>query len=69
MVLPMDKNEKCINRISISIHDWDDCKRFLKELTNQKYGEVAYEALLITAIIFYIRPFSGNERDKLSRLG
>lgn len=60
----MNKDKKTIHRLSISTHDLNDCKRFLQELSNHKYGSVAYEALLIAAIIFYIRPFSGNERDE-----
>ena len=60
----MDKDEKYINRLTISIHDWNDCQRFLQELSKHAYGSTTYEALLIAAVIFYIRPFSGNERDK-----
>ncbi len=64
MANPMDENRKTINRLTISTHDWDDCLRFLQEISNQPYGSITYEALLIAAVIFYIRPFSGNERDK-----
>lgn len=40
------------------------CQRFLQELSHHKFGSITYEALLIAAIICYIRPFSGNEHDK-----
>jgi len=36
--------------------------RFLEESGGQKYGTTAYEALLISAIVFYVRPFSENEK-------
>lgn len=63
-VSPMNKDDKTINRLTITTHDTEDCKRFLQELSHQGYGTTPYEALLIAAIIFYSRPFTGNERDK-----
>ena len=60
----MDESRKTINRLTISTHDWEHCLKFLQELSNHAYGSTTYEALLIAAVIFYIRPFSGNERGK-----
>lgn len=64
----MNKEEKTIHRLSITTHDLgqDGCRKFIEELSQYKYGSIVYEALLIAAIIFYARPFSGNERDQNS---
>lgn len=51
-----------INRLTSASLDLESCMRFLDELKNQQYGNTAYEALLISAIVFYIRPFSENEK-------
>lgn len=56
--------KKRINRLTIASLDLENCIRFLDELSSQRYGSTAYEALLISAIIFYSRPFSGNERKE-----
>jgi len=36
--------------------------RFLDSAGEQTYGTTVYEALLISAIVYYIRPFSENEK-------
>jgi hypothetical protein len=51
-----------INRLTSASLDLENCLRFLKGMGEQNYGCVAYEALLISAIVFYIRPFSENEK-------
>lgn len=51
-----------INRLTSASLDLENSVRFLEELSNQEYGSLAYEALLIAAIIFYARPFSSNEK-------
>ena len=51
-----------INRLTSASLDLENCMRFLEELEDHKYGSTAYEALLISAIVFYIRPFSENEK-------
>ncbi len=57
----MASSNKKINRLTSAYIDFEDCIRFLDELQHQSYGSTAYEALLISAIIFYARPFSKNE--------
>mgnify|MGYP003394940661 CR=1 FL=1 len=56
--------KKVLNRLTISRHDFDKCRDFLAALPAQEYGSINYEALLISAIIFYSRPFSCNEKEK-----
>lgn len=59
----MNGDTKVLNRLTISRHDFEQCQKFLEQLSHQEYGSLAYEALLIAAIVFYARPFSCNERD------
>ena len=59
-----DFSHKEINRLSISRQDFEQCRRFLKQLPNHEYASTLYEALLLSAIVCYARPFSGNEKDK-----
>jgi hypothetical protein len=54
--------KKTLNRLTISRHDFEKCLDFLTELPVQEYASVVYEGLLLSAIVFYARPFSGNER-------
>jgi hypothetical protein len=61
----MGKKINAINRLTSASLDFRNCIRFLDELDGQQYGSTLYEALLVTAIIFYSRPFSTNE-EKLS---
>lgn len=58
----MPESKKFINRLTIASLDLENCIRFLNDLSNNEYGSIAYEALLISAIIFYARPFSQNEK-------
>lgn len=51
-----------LNRLTISRQDFEKAQLFLEQLANQQYGSVTYEALLISAIVFYARPFSPNEK-------
>ena len=57
------ENEKVFNRLTISRYDFKKCKAFLGKLTSNNFrsGSIEFEALLISAIIAYSRPFSGNE--------
>ena len=54
--------DKAISRLTISRNDWVKCIDFLNALSNHGYGDIAYEALLVSAIVFYARPFSHNEK-------
>ena len=45
--------------------DW--VLEFIDKLSTQEYGTIVYEALLLSAIVFYVRPFSGNERGNDSK--
>lgn len=51
-----------VNRLTSASLDLENSLRFLEELSIQPYGSTAYEALLVSAIIFYARPFSSNEK-------
>lgn len=53
--------DSSLNRLTISRHDFEQCLRFLDQIPNYEYGSTMYEALLISAIISYSRPFSRNE--------
>jgi hypothetical protein len=59
--------DKTLNRLTISRHDFEKCRDFLLELSAHEYGSIVYESLLLSAIVFYARPFSGNERGNLSK--
>lgn len=52
-----------VNRLTSASLDLENSIRFLEELPEQEYGTKVYEALLISAIIFYTRPFSSNEKN------
>jgi hypothetical protein len=54
-------NEKEFNRYLISRDDFEDALKFLKETLHFKENSVAYEALLLSAVVYYSRPFSPNE--------
>ena len=58
----MNGSKSRINRLTSASLDLENCLRFLQGMSDQTYGSVAYEALLISAIVFYIRPFSENEK-------
>lgn len=60
----MDEETKALNRLTISRQDFEKCNDFLLQLQSQDYGSIVYEALLLSAIVFYSRPFSHNERDQ-----
>lgn len=55
--------DQVLNRLTISRQDFERSRQFLEQLTSQQYGSVLYEALLLSAIVFYARPFSSNEID------
>ena len=53
-------------RAHISSYDFERAEEFIVAASNYVVASIEYEALLIAAIIYYARPFSGNERDKSS---
>lgn len=53
---------RAVNRLTSASLDLEGCVRFLDALVDQAYGTTAYEALLISAVVFYARPFSENEK-------
>lgn len=65
--LKMCDTRKELNRLTISRNDFDKCLEFLSELTSQEYGTIIYESLLLSAIVFYARPFSCNEKRNASK--
>ena len=60
----MVHTNKALNRLTISRQDFQKCRDLLAEIPAQKYGSIVYEGLLLSAIISYARPFSGNEMGK-----
>jgi hypothetical protein len=63
----MNEIIKRLNRLTISRHDFEKCLEFIAKLSTQEYGTIVYEALLLSAIVFYARPFSGNEKRNDSK--
>ncbi len=57
-------SEEEFNRHSISVRDFEKSIEFLQEIGNHSQATLLYEALLISALICYCRPFSSNERNK-----
>lgn len=58
----MNDSQHTLNRLTSASLDLESCVRFLDALEVQTYGTTAYEALLISAVVFYARPFSENEK-------
>lgn len=58
---------KEFNRFSIAVHDFEKAIEFLNESTNHDESSLAHEALLISAVLLYWRPFSPNEKDPSAR--
>ena len=52
---------KRFRRSHISAHDFDRAIEFIKEARKHQPKSLIYDALLISAIIYYARPFSPNE--------
>ena len=52
------------NRLSISVHDFEQAIAFSEEAQRSSPGSRSYEALVFAAIVCYYRPFSSNEKDK-----
>ena len=57
-----------MHRFSISVYDFEEARRFLTEAQHHNIESASYEALLITAIIYFARPFSCNEKIKNSKV-
>ena len=60
----MPRSKERVNRLTSASLDLENCLRFLDELKNHEYGSTPYEALLVSAVIFYARPFSQNEKKE-----
>lgn len=60
--MSVNDSKNTINRLTSASLDLEGCVRFLDALEEQTYGTTAYEALLISAVVFYARPFSENEK-------
>ena len=58
------QNNDQLHRFTISLHDFEEAKRFLTEALQHKDSSIPYEALLIAAIIYFARPFSHNSKDR-----
>ena len=69
----LDKSVRETNRLSISVRDFEQSMRFLRELP-ALYGadieickDTVRESLVLSAIISYARPFSRNEKDEAAK--
>lgn len=58
------RTDQELNRYSIAVRDFEKTIEFLQEADNQPANLLVFESLLISAIIYYCRPFSSNERNK-----
>ena len=56
----MTIDQKLINRANLSRHDFEECNKFLDEFI-KKNEDTIKEALLISALVAYARPFSENK--------
>jgi hypothetical protein len=50
-----------MRRTHISSGDFEKAGEFIKAAREQVVGAIAYEGLLLSAIVWYARPFSNNE--------
>lgn len=57
----MTIDRKLINRAYLSRHDFENCNKFLDEFI-KKNKDTIKEALLISALVAYARPFSENKK-------
>ena len=69
----LEKSERRTNRLSISARDLEQSIRFMTELSSLD-GEIGtiskgtvHEALLLSAIVSYARPFSHNEIEAIAK--
>jgi hypothetical protein len=56
------ENQRDLNRYTISIYDFDQSINFLRMAEQYSGDPLVCEALLVSAVIYYCRPFSSNER-------
>ena len=56
-------DEAKFNRFSIALRDFERAEAFIKEARNHQYGGLVHEALVLSAIVCYYRPFTNNERN------
>jgi TPR repeat protein len=54
--------QRRFNRTHISRRDFDKAIAFIDRAATHAINTPEYEALLLSAVIYYARPFSGNER-------
>ena len=59
MYHPMDKT---LTRVHISARDFDKALKFIEAAGKHDVSAIEHEALLLSAILCYGRPFSGNEK-------
>jgi hypothetical protein len=59
---PNSDDERRFRRTYISKHDFARAVEFVSAARNHDVATIEHEALLISAIIYYARPFSGNEQ-------
>jgi len=68
-----EDSELKLNRLTISLHDFDKAIGLLREADKHSTDATVHEALLTSALIHFCRPFTPNERDKgaqaASRIG
>lgn len=58
---------KKITRVHISARDFDKAYKFVEAAGKHDLATLEHEALLLSAIVCYGRPFSGNEKGKKAK--
>jgi hypothetical protein len=61
-VPPYDSRMQRFNRTNISMHDFEHAVTFLDAAAHHDSTSPEFEALFMSAIVLYARPFSENER-------
>lgn len=62
----MEPNKQRFNRAHISTRDFEKASEFIEAARCHPESGLEYEAFMISAIVCYARPFSGNERSASS---
>ena len=57
-------SDKTLKRIQISSRDFETAHRFIEAAKLHNETATEYEALLLSAIVSYARPFSSNEKKR-----
>lgn len=59
-----DESDLKLNRLTISVHDFEKATGLFQEADKHSTDAVVHEALLTCALIHFCRPFTPNKREK-----